>query len=80
MSLDMCFSEQSKTHFILQEDFSSVYISSVPLNVCSMETMCCVLLGMAETKGNGCGQTIVLEGEEKRKTQRQRRRQEKMEK
>lgn len=28
-----------------------------------METMCCVLLGKAETEGNGCGQTIVLERE-----------------
>ena len=30
-----------------------------------METMCCVLLGKAEAKGNGCGQTIVLEREER---------------
>lgn len=28
-----------------------------------METMRRVLLGKAETEGNGCGQTVVLEGE-----------------
>lgn len=28
-----------------------------------METMCSVLLGKAGAKGNGCGQTIVLERE-----------------
>ena len=38
-----------------------------------METMCCELLGKAEAKGNGCGQTIVLESEE-RKVRRVRRR------
>lgn len=32
-----------------------------------METVCCVLLGKAETKGNGCGQTVVLEREENMK-------------
>lgn len=35
-----------------------------------METMCCELLGKAEAKGNGCGQTIVLEREEERKARR----------
>lgn len=30
-----------------------------------METMCHVLLGKGEAKGNGCGQTIVLEREER---------------
>lgn len=35
-----------------------------------METMCSVLLGKAETKGNCCGQTIVLEREEERNARR----------
>lgn len=38
-----------------------------------METMCCVLLGKAEAKGNGCGQTIVLEREQERNIRRRQR-------
>lgn len=40
-----------------------LYIFSLRLNACSMETMCRMLLGKAETEGNGCGQTVVLERE-----------------
>lgn len=40
-----------------------LYIFSLLLKVRSMETVCRVLLGKAETKGNGCGQTVVLERE-----------------
>lgn len=37
-----------------------------------METMCSVLLGKAKAKGNGCGQTIVLErGEESKARSRE---------
>lgn len=32
-----------------------------------------MLLGKAEAKGNGCGQTIVLEREEERNTRRRQR-------
>lgn len=39
------------THFSLQDTFSSLYISPLPLNACSMETMRCVLLGKAQAKG-----------------------------
>lgn len=36
--------------------------------------MCCVLLGKAGSKGNGCGQTIVLEREEESKARKRRQR------
>ncbi len=84
----MCFSDfvceqrrKSLDPVVFTRTFSSIYISSLPLNSCSMETMCCVLLGKAEAKGNGCGQTIVLEREQERNIRRrQRGRKEKMEK